>query len=305
MSRVRTFGDGLLRWSPAQTWFRWRATRRLAVLAYHEIADADRFGEHLDHLRSTARPVSVEEVVDAARGRYQLPSRAVLVTFDDGDRSLVEVAMPMLRERGIPAAAFVIPSLLDTDEPFWWDEVTELVRAGARSSRAPANEPGAAVRALKGLPDGERLAAIDELRNTRRGPKLRAPQLRREELALLESAGIEIGSHSYSHVSLARCSAEVVETEITRAHEALAAAAARPPRAFAYPNGDEDPGAEAILRDLGYEVAFLFDHRLAPLPLREPLRISRLRVNSDTSTDRFRIILSGLHPTVHRVRGGS
>jgi hypothetical protein len=52
-------------------------------------------------------------------------------------------------------------------------------------------------------------------------------------------------------------------------------------------------------------VAFLFDHRLAPLPLREPLRISRLRVNSDTSTDRFRIILSGLHPTVHRVRGGS
>jgi hypothetical protein len=33
------------------------------------------------------------------------------------------------------------------------------------------------------------------------------------------------------------------------------------------------------------------------------MRLSRLRVNSDTGLDRFALILSGLHPTLHRARG--
>ena len=36
-----------------------------------------------------------------------------------------------------------------------------------------------------------------------------------------------------------------------------------------------------------------------------PLRLSRVRVNSDTSLDRFAIILSGLHPALHHARGRS
>jgi hypothetical protein len=57
------------------------------------------------------------------------------------------------------------------------------------------------------------------------------------------------------------------------------------------------------LSNLCYSAAFLFDHRHAR-PGSHALRISRLRVNSTTSIDRFAAILSGLHPAVHKARGG-
>jgi peptidoglycan/xylan/chitin deacetylase (PgdA/CDA1 family) len=95
-----------------------------------------------------------------------------------------------------------------------------------------------------------------------------------------------------------------VRQEIERAHRRLTDALGHEPRTFAYPDGDRDRRAEPTLRELGYEAAFLFDHRLSPVRPRNPLAISRLRVNSTTTLDRFRTIASGLHPTVHRVRGG-
>ena len=78
-----------------------------------------------------------------------------------------------------------------------------------------------------------------------------------------------------------------------------------PPATFAYPNGDWDARAERLLATLGYATAFLFDHRVSPRRPDHRLRISRVRVNSDTGLDRFAAIVSGLHPAVHHVRGGA
>jgi peptidoglycan/xylan/chitin deacetylase (PgdA/CDA1 family) len=184
--------DTVLRRSPAQPAFRWRASRRLAVLAYHGIDDAAGFERHLDHLRRAASPVSLEDVLDAVARRRGLPRRAVLITFDDGDRSVLDVAMPMLADRGMPAVAFVVAGLLDTTSPVWTREAAELVAAGG--GRAPRTV--ALVRELKGLPDDERVARMDALRRAsgRAVPSVR--QLERGDLRVLASAGVAIGNHS-------------------------------------------------------------------------------------------------------------
>ena len=49
------------------------------------------------------RPVSMDDVFKAMYGRRSLPARAVLLTFDDGHRSLLEAELALLRERGFPA----------------------------------------------------------------------------------------------------------------------------------------------------------------------------------------------------------
>jgi peptidoglycan/xylan/chitin deacetylase (PgdA/CDA1 family) len=51
--------------------------------------------------------VSAADVRDAARGRRELPDRAVLVTFDDGLREQFENALPVLDRLGVPALFFV------------------------------------------------------------------------------------------------------------------------------------------------------------------------------------------------------
>ncbi len=302
--RAEVWLDAVLSRSPAQPVFDWRAARRLAVLAYHGIDDAERFGRHLDHLRRTSYPVSLEQVLDSMRSGPALPRRAVLITFDDGHRSVVDVAMPMLVERGLPAVVFVVAGLVGSDRPFWWSEVVELASHGGTVTGLPPVAPPDVVRALKRMPDERRLAAVEELRRTAvtAAPPMR--QLTSAELLALESSGIAVGNHTWSHPCLGRCSDRVCRSELETSHRMLTEALGHEPRAFAYPDGDRDVRAATILGELGYEAAFLFDHRLSSLHPSDPFAISRLRVNSTTTLDRFRTITSGLHPTVHRVRGG-
>jgi peptidoglycan/xylan/chitin deacetylase (PgdA/CDA1 family) len=291
--------------SPAQRAFLRVAAGRLTVLAYHGVDDPARFEAQVRYLRRAMIPVSLADVAAAARGGGALPPRAVLVTFDDGHRSVLDAGASILAEHGVPAVAFVVAGLLDTDQPFWWTVVERLVAAGGRTGvYAGPPDPRAVVRALKRVPDADRLAAIEELRSSvPDAPAGATLQLRSHELAALESAGIAVANHTWSHPVLPQCDPGTVAAEIRSAHDRLAAVLGHHPRAFAYPNGDHDQRAEALLADLGYEVAFLFDHRANALPVRHPLRLSRARIDADDSLDRFKIVLSGLHPALHHLRG--
>jgi peptidoglycan/xylan/chitin deacetylase (PgdA/CDA1 family)/O-antigen ligase len=300
--RAEAMLDAGLRRSPLQPIFLWRAERKLSVLAYHGVDQPDRFMDHLAYLRRYHHPTTLADVVETVRGRRGLPPRAVLVTFDDGDRTVLDLALPALRSMGIPAVAFVVAGLLDTDEPFWWEEVDLLVSAGARLPEPNGQGPAHAVRFLKRVPDLRRRRLIEELRRQRPDAHVRRRQLRRAELAVLERGGIAVGNHSLTHPCLGRCSDGQVRVEIEEAHAVLESVLGHHPQAFAYPDGDWDGRAWERLRHLDYPSGFLFDHRASSLPVEDPLRISRLRVNAGTSMDRFRTILSGLHPAIHSLR---
>lgn len=97
------------------------------VLAYHEIADDVRergepdavstrqFANQLSWLRENGyHPVSVQQILDARAGIAPLPERAVLLTFDDGYRSLYEKAYPLLRAFGYPGVASLVGEWMET-----------------------------------------------------------------------------------------------------------------------------------------------------------------------------------------------
>jgi peptidoglycan/xylan/chitin deacetylase (PgdA/CDA1 family) len=302
---MRGFVDRVMRWSPAQPVFDRRALRRLAVLAYHSIDDPASFSQHLDYLKRRRVPVSLEEVVAAQARTTDLPRGAVLVTFDDADRTHLDYAAPMMRERGVPGVAFVVSGLLGSSRAVWTREALALARQGGRSAAVPTDDPELIVRALKRLPDGKRLAALEELRETSPSPAPDWPQLEPSELTELESSGIEVGDHTFTHPCLPSCPNDKIATELAQSRSVLTEALGRPPRAFAYPNGDWDARAVRELSSHRYEVAFLFEHRLARIPVAQPLLMPRVRVNSDDSVDRLRIVLSGLHPAIYHLRGAS
>ena len=167
----------------------------------------------------------------------------------ESPRSVYDEALPLLQERGLPGAAFVVTGLLDTDEPYWWTEVEALA----------ASEGPALVRRLKQVPDDERLATIADLRRVASSPAPRVANLRRTELRALESAGIAVGNHSHTHPCLPRCRDEKIRSEVADAHAALVDALGHAPTAFAYPNGrpaDYTAETKALLRRNGFTVAF-------------------------------------------------
>ncbi|MFI8086246.1 polysaccharide deacetylase family protein [Kitasatospora sp. NPDC086009] len=302
----RSSVDAALRNSPLQPLFRLVATRRLAVLAYHGVDDPRTFALQMARLVRIARPISLPRVEQAVRSGRPLPPRSVLVTFDDGDRTVLTEALPVLTRLRIPAAAFVVTELIDGDRPFWWSEAAFLASRGGTARSLAGCPPGAVVRRLKTLPDRDRRTALAELRESARGRAPRQEQLTRHDLLTLHRSGVAIGNHTVGHPCLDQCEDDTLRDEITTAHHALTGwLDGEEPTAFAYPNGNLDQRAEPVLRRLGYRVGFLFDHRHDRLLPGRPLRISRLRVNSTTSRDRFDTILSGLHPAVHRLRGGA
>ena len=100
----------------------------LLILSYHDIrdqvaakGDADtyavstqNFAAHLDWLGAHGyHPVSLSQVIDASRGRATLPPKPVLLTFDDGLRSVYDKAFPLLQAYRYPALVAVITDYVD------------------------------------------------------------------------------------------------------------------------------------------------------------------------------------------------
>lgn len=100
----------------------------LLVISYHDVRDdvarkgdvdsyaisTQNFAAHLDWLSAQGyHPVSLQQVIDASEGRAALPDKPVLLTFDDGLRSLYTHVFPLLRAYRFPALAAVITGWVD------------------------------------------------------------------------------------------------------------------------------------------------------------------------------------------------
>lgn len=95
-----------------------RFSKRVPILMYHRIADipGDRnslspvkFAEQLDYLSSQGfHTVSLQDVHAYYTTGKKLPSKPVLLTFDDGYEDNLSVALPLLAARNMMATVFPI-----------------------------------------------------------------------------------------------------------------------------------------------------------------------------------------------------
>lgn len=132
----------------------------LLVLSYHDIrddvapkGDPDRyavstqnFAAQLDWLSGHGyQPVSLDDVIAAAHGERALPDKPVLLTFDDGLRSVYTHAFPLLRAYGYPALVAVVTGWVDLpagrrvdyghrpftrDDFLTWEQLREMQASG-------------------------------------------------------------------------------------------------------------------------------------------------------------------------------
>ncbi|AFZ13626.1 polysaccharide deacetylase [Crinalium epipsammum PCC 9333] len=108
--------------------------RPLRILCYHAISDLkgapvienygvspQQFQQHLNTLLWAGfKFIEVNEFLRFLQGKAGLPRRAVLLTFDDCYEDLLQNALPILKERKIPAVAFAVSKRLGGKND--WDE---------------------------------------------------------------------------------------------------------------------------------------------------------------------------------------
>jgi peptidoglycan/xylan/chitin deacetylase (PgdA/CDA1 family) len=97
--------------------------RKRAILAYHEVMPGS---DYAYCVPSRQFKEQLRKLQDCAAAGI-----ATQVTFDDGERSQMEIAGPLLLEHGIKATYFVTPGLIGTAHKFLgWEELKELQAAG-------------------------------------------------------------------------------------------------------------------------------------------------------------------------------
>lgn len=66
-----------------------------------------------------------------AGGQDNLPPRALVLSVDDGHRSVYEVLWPMLKGRSVPVTLFVYPSAIsNASYAMTWDQLRALAQSG-------------------------------------------------------------------------------------------------------------------------------------------------------------------------------
>jgi peptidoglycan/xylan/chitin deacetylase (PgdA/CDA1 family) len=255
----------------------------LLVLIYHRVLpardpllpdepDAAGFAAQLDVIGSLFNVLPLAEAVRKLRAG-QLPARAVCITFDDGYANNCEVALPILKSRGMPATVFVAPGFLSGGRMFNDTVIEALRRAPAeldltRDGFGRYDLPDAAARVraitailpvLKYLPQAERIRRATTIAE-RVGADLPGDLMMTEEqVRRLHRGGITIGAHTVNHPILANVDDATARREIVESKARLEQMIGAPVTTFAYPNGGparDYTGRDVVLaREAGFEVA--------------------------------------------------
>jgi peptidoglycan/xylan/chitin deacetylase (PgdA/CDA1 family) len=257
---------------------------RLTVLLYHRVLriadpllpsepDAVAFDQQMAILARLCNVLPLAEALERVR-RGALPERAVSITFDDGYRDNLEVAMPILQRHGLDATFFIASGFLDGGR-MMHDTVIETVR------RLPAGQLdlewiGLGQRRIDDL--ASRLALIgdfvahvkylpfDHRRDTcERFGSLSPSDLPTDlmmtsaQVRQLHSAGMHIGAHTHDHPILAKLNVDVARRQIAQSRDELAGLIGSAPRLFAYPNGkptlDYSREHVELVREAGFDAA--------------------------------------------------
>jgi biofilm PGA synthesis lipoprotein PgaB len=253
-----------------------RAADRFAIVAFHDVVDfrgdldddavtVDRligFFEWLHANRWTT--ISLDDVDAARRGKRTLPERSILITFDDGYRSLYTRVFPLQLAYRIPVVSALVGSWLDAPagskvsygteqvprERFLsWEEARELARSGLVEF---ASHSYNLHRGVLGNPQGNEMAAA----NTRictpgRGSDTEA-QFRRR-----------------------------IADDLTRSRELLASRLGRAPRTMVWPYGRYNGPALDEARKAGFEFALTLDPE--PASIYQPMALARYLPTNDPS----------------------
>jgi peptidoglycan/xylan/chitin deacetylase (PgdA/CDA1 family) len=143
-------------------------------------------------------------------------ARTLAVTFDDGMRSVLERARPVLAELSLPGTVFVPTDLVGATGPMRWRGLEPWLGGAHEHELVP---------------------------------------LTWQELRGLRDEGWEIGSHTRTHPRLTQLDDEALRAELGQSRARLEAELGEPCFSLAYPFGEADDRVVLAAREAGYRAA--------------------------------------------------
>ena len=294
---------------------------------------AERLHQQLQHLKAHYEVISPQDFLDYRLGKLTLPSRAVLVTCDDGLRNNLTGMLPVLQAIGVECLFFATGASLEEESTMLWHEQLYLQLLAAPEAITLDLDKPRFRDSVRGLPakrvlwwklvnalsacDGKRRRQmVDRVRQQvglpdswdaeyREDPVLarRFLTLRQLELRQLATAGMCIGAHTTSHPRLSRMADALAMSELAENRRELEKALDREVWALAYPYGDS---AAVSARDIefarqsGFRCAFLNEECAVGFE-RNWFALPRVHVTREMKLAEFEAHISGFHSSLREL----
>ena len=304
----------------------------LLIVMYHGVTDdpeqARRWWHHVHlsdferQLRYLTQHYDIQPLDEALERLWSgaLDRPTACITFDDGYRNNLTVALPALERFGAPATVYLATGMIGTASRLWTVELDHacstmvlptLDLACVGRSVLPTPDSVARRRAfdvlvakLKQVSPSERARALDEL-FAQMGHTL--GRVEDDGFAMMDwdevrrmagSPLVRFGGHTVNHEIVARLDSHALEREIRGSIETVTQNVASVSRTFAYPNGsasDFDARAVEAVRAAGCVAAVSTIEGLCRRDT-DRFALKRIAVGNDTTLDQFRLLTSGLIP---------
>jgi peptidoglycan/xylan/chitin deacetylase (PgdA/CDA1 family) len=298
---------------------------RLTVLAYHRIADAfapdfryyrhsasatpELFREQMAFVAKHFNVIDLTTLREYILHNCRLPSRPLLITFDDGYADNYTNAFPILRDLGLPAVIFLITGRVDDPAPPWWDlcayyflhtlrERAQIPFMGEQDLSTPRQRDlicRTFGERLKRVPEIYKQRAISELPSILDVPPPDAHEslfVSWDQVRELVANGIACQPHTVTHPILSQIEYAEMYRQLTESRARIEAETGQTATTFAYPNGmpgDYTGMTLRALREAGYSMAFT--HRTGPMHLCEaqqhPMEIARIPIDHGDTFEMF------------------
>lgn len=113
------------------------------ILVYHSISESEihkpkteeefyalslpKFKQQLEYLNGQGfQAIGPDDLLEAVKGRKDLPSKPVILTFDDGGSSNYALAYPLFKQYNLKAVFFVVCGNIGKQGFVSWDELREM-----------------------------------------------------------------------------------------------------------------------------------------------------------------------------------
>ncbi|MCC2641087.1 MAG: putative Polysaccharide deacetylase [Nitrospira sp.] len=271
------------------------------------------FLEHMRFLKDNFTVLSLQELLRLWQtGTLNEQSRYCVVTFDDGWLDNYSHAYPILKRLGLPATIFLPTDYVGSDEWFWPDQLSLLLREAAgrhfeveamkklKLSISPFLSADGQL-SVEALLRGERVTdqiidhckpmPIERIRNLIESlaselkvvlPKGRVI-MNWDEVREMSRNGISFGSHSCSHRILTTIAREDVLDELMRSRQVLLLQGVNYVPVFCYPNGNNDSSIQSQVQACGYEAAVTVQMGVEGSRPENQFAIKRVGIHNDVT----------------------
>jgi peptidoglycan/xylan/chitin deacetylase (PgdA/CDA1 family) len=296
------------------------------------LVELESFRSQLRLLKKHYHVISPDRFLRWLRNQEDLPSRAVLLTCDDGLLNHFELMLPALQKEGLKCLFFVTGTSLrdtacDTSEILWYMELylmlmeapvqdgplvlcwipipripadpaqreaiwQELMKTLSRLDAAGRREFMEEAAPKLGLHPAWKARQLEDPVFRSRFQLLRLPELRQ-----LTDAGMTVGAHTLSHPMLAEQSPELVRIEILECRRVMEQCLGQQVWAIAFPFGTSSSAGDREYKwaeEAGYECAFL--NVGGSLQAASPrFALPRIHVTGEMSLEDYEAHISGFH----------